>query len=106
MEIAAVVRGRATIARDLGPGTSMTAEWLALIHALRLAHAAGLRDIALVGDAAAVVAQANGTARVPAAHREHHATFHALAAEGPPPRIRHVKRAQNLAGIALERLER
>ncbi|GAA3255013.1 hypothetical protein GCM10020258_13150 [Sphingomonas yabuuchiae] len=65
MEYAVVMGGQARIVRDLGPGTSMTAEWLALIAATQAAHEAGLTDALLLGDAAAVVAQATGKIRVP-----------------------------------------
>jgi ribonuclease HI len=54
-----------------------------------------------------VVAQANGA--VPArgeAVRIISRTFHALVGDGPMPRVRHIKRTQNLAGIALARGDR
>ena len=89
MEWAVVLGGRTHMARGLGPGTSMTAEWLALI--------------VLLGDAAAVIAQANGAVRVPSAHR---AQFQLWSELPRPPgrfRLRYVKRTQNLAGIALAR---
>lgn len=103
MEIAVVVGGVAAVDRDAGTGSSLDAEWLALIAALRLAQAHGLSDFVLLGDAAAVVGQANGmvTARGNAAL--HLAAFRALVGDGPAPRVKHVKRAQNLAGIALAR---
>ena len=100
MELAVVAAGRSHVERGLGPGTSMEAEWLALIAAMRLMERLSLTDAVLLGDAAAVIAQANGHARVPRAHVDHHATFLAL----PRParfRLRHIKRTQNLAGIAL-----
>ncbi len=105
MEIAVVLRGEATIVRDLGPGTSMTAEWLALLMAIRTAHATGLHDFVALGDAAAVVAQANGRVRIPAAHCSHAEELRALLAGGAV-RIRYLKRSQNLAGIALARGDR
>lgn len=104
MELALVSRGKTRIVRDLGYGTSMQAEWLALIAALRLAHAQDLGNFVLLGDAVAVIDQASGRTRARAAHADHLATFRALAADGPPPGIRHVKRSQNLAGIALARV--
>ncbi len=100
MEIAVVAAGRTEILRDLGQGTSADAEWLALIYALRTAQSLGAADFILLGDSASVVAQASGTAKCRAPH--HLAQFRALAAT--PPRVRHVKRSQNLAGIALARL--
>lgn len=103
MEIAVVVGGAVEIERDLGTGSSMDAEWLALIAALRLARARGLSDVVLLGDAAAVVAQANGTVRARGTAAGHLANFRALAGGGPVARVRHVKRTQNLAGIALAR---
>jgi ribonuclease HI len=105
MEIAVVVSGVATVDRDAGTGSSMDAEWLALIAALRLARARGLADFVLLGDSAAVVAQANGTVRARGEAVRYLADFHALVGDGPPPRVRHIKRTQNLAGIALAREE-
>lgn len=103
MEIAVVVGGVVWIDREIGTGSSMDAEWLALIAALRLAQARGLADFALFGDAAAVVAQANGAVAARGGAAAHLAAFRALVGDGPTPRIRHIKRTQNLAGIALAR---
>ena len=103
MEIAVVVAGVATIERDAGIGSSMDAEWGALISALRMAQARGLTDFVLLGDAAAVVAQANGQVAARGGSAAHLATFRTLVGDGPRPRVRHVKRTQNLAGIALAR---
>ena len=100
MEIAVVAGGTAHVLRDIGHGTSMDAEWLALIHALTVAQSLGRRDVILLGDAAAVIAQANGTVKCRAASVPHLARFRDLAGAAPP-RIRHIKRTQNLAGIAL-----
>lgn len=102
MEIAVVVAGRAHIERDLGHGTRLDAEWLALIQALRIARSLGLEDFVLMGDAADIIAQANGTTTCRGAAVVHLATFRALAGTAPL-RIRHIKRTQNLAGIALAR---
>ncbi|WP_294337278.1 reverse transcriptase-like protein [uncultured Sphingomonas sp.] len=102
MELAVVVGGRMHVAQRLGPGTSMEAEWRALIAAVRLAVDLGIEDAVLLGDAAAVIAQASGAARVPVAYRPLAETFRGM----PKPcrvRLRHVRRAQNLAGIGLER---
>ena len=104
MEIAVVTGGVATIERDIGAGSSLDAEWLALIAALRLARARGFTDFVLLGDAAAVIAQATGKVRAHGRVAGHLAAFRALADEGPAPRIRHIGRAQNLAGIALAKL--
>lgn len=103
MEIAVVTGGIAAIDRSIGVGGSMDAEWLALIAALRLAQARGFSDYVLLGDAATVVAQANGTVRARGDAAAHLLRFEALVGGGPRPRVRHIKRAQNLAGIALAR---
>jgi ribonuclease HI len=103
MEIAVVAAGRTTVVRDVGHGTSEDAEWLALIEALTIAQALGLPDFVLVGDAADVVAKANGTVPARGRGRDHLAQCLALAG-GRPPRVRLVKRSHNLAGIALARL--
>lgn len=101
MEIAVVTGGVATIDRNAGIGSSLDAEWLALIAALRLARERGLCDFVLLGDAAGVVAQANGAVPARGAAAKHMAAFRDLVGDGPSPRIRHIGRAQNLAGIAL-----
>jgi ribonuclease HI len=102
MEIAVVVRGVAHVQHDIGAGTGMDAEWLALISALRIGQSLGDRDYVLLGDAAAVIEQATGRAKCRGAYVRHFDEFRALTA-GASPRIRYVKRSQNLAGIALER---
>lgn len=104
MEIAVVVRGEAHVLGDLGHGTSFDAEWLALIEAQRIALTLG-PDHVLLGDAATVVAQASGAVcrGVAIGYR---AMLLAMPPPGVRPRVRHVKRTQNLAGIALERLRR
>jgi ribonuclease HI len=102
METAVVIGGKAHVRRDLGPGTGMDAEWLALIEAVSLARGLGLTDPQFLGDSLAVVNQANGVAKCRGAHIRHLEAFRALA--GDAPRIRHIKRSQNLAGIALARL--
>ena len=104
MEVAVVMAGRSIISRDLGPGSAMDAEWLALIEAKRLAYQHDLVDPILMGDAAAVIAQANGSVRCPSAYLHHFHAFRALPWSAERVRIRHVKRTQNLAGIALARL--
>lgn len=103
MEIAVVTGGAAQIDHDAGTGSSLDAEWLALIAALRLARERGFADFVLLGDAAAVVEQANGTMRARGDAAAHLATFRALVGDGPAPRVRYIKRAQNLAGVALAR---
>jgi ribonuclease HI len=101
IEVAVVVRGVAHLFLDLGYGTSRDAEWLALIHALELAQSQGLSDVELVGDSADVIGQANRVIRTGRAEGDHAVAFLALVGEAPPARIRWIKRAQNLAGIAL-----
>ncbi|MBO9696727.1 MAG: reverse transcriptase-like protein [Sphingopyxis sp.] len=103
METAVVTGGAAVVVRDAGIGSSMDAEWLALIAALRLARDMELANFILLGDAAAVVEQANGALRARGSAVEHLATFRMLAGDGPAPLVRHVRRTQNLAGIALAR---
>ncbi|MEZ0243630.1 MAG: ribonuclease HI [Sphingomonas sp.] len=102
MEIAVVAGGKAHIRRDLGHGTRADAEWLALIEAVKIAQSLGVRDPVLLGDAADIIGQANGTLKARGGNARHLETFRALAAT--PPRIRHIKRTQNLAGIVLARL--
>jgi ribonuclease HI len=62
MEIAVVALGLTTVLPDVGYGTSSDAEWLALIHALTVAKSIRLPVFILLGDAADVVAKANGMA--------------------------------------------
>ena len=102
IEVAAVVRGQTYIRSDLGPGSNGDAEWLALIHALEVAQATGAATFELLGDSRNIIAQATGTAPARTANdKAHLARFGALAAGNAPARIRWIKRAQNLAGIAL-----
>jgi ribonuclease HI len=104
IEIAVVAAGQTHILRDLGHGTSSDAEWQALIHALTIARTLDTPDIVLIGDSAGVIGQAKGVLPCRGAAARHLAAFRALMPAQNPPRIRHVKRAQNLAGIALARL--
>ena len=104
MEVAVVAHGEAHILRDIGHGSSGDAEWLALIHALKVAQSLGAADFVLLGDSASVVAQASGKAKCRGAAIAHRAAFLALTPDGNPPRIRHITRSHNLAGIALARL--
>jgi ribonuclease HI len=104
MEIAVVIGGQAHIDRDVGRGTGMDAEWRALIQALRMAQACDASNTILLGDCAAVISQANGTVKARGTNLMYLNNFQALLADGPLTRIRYIKRAQNLAGIALARL--
>jgi ribonuclease HI len=104
MELAVVVGGQSFIERDLGTGTSMDAEWLALIAAMRRAHELGIADPVLLGDATAVIAQANGVVRCPPSCLRHLQAFRNMPSPAGRVRIRYIKRSQNLAGIALAAL--
>jgi ribonuclease HI len=89
---------------ELGYGTSDRAEWLALLDALAVARRLGLGEIVLLGDSAAVVAQANGRMRLRDPTLQHLlAQVREEAALFGKVRLRHVSRHQNLAGIALQR---
>lgn len=100
METAVVVQGQAHIRRNLGPGSSMDAEWLALIHAVEIARELHLANPVFLGDALAVIGQATGAVKTREAYVQHR---QALAEFSAPLRIRYIKRTQNLAGIALAR---
>jgi len=99
-----VLRGAADIRRGLGDGGNEQAEWLALLHALEIASAQELRDVILIGDSRSVVGQANGTQRIRSAGSSAClARFQGMAGGFDRVRVRQIGRAQNLAGIALER---
>lgn len=105
IECAVVRKGITNYCHELGDGSNSDAEWLAAILALEVADRSGDRDITLLGDSTLVVTQANGTARCRSVELEaHRAKFAQLAAGFDRVRIRHIGRAQNLAGIALARL--
>jgi ribonuclease HI len=104
METAVVVLGRDYVRQGLGPGSAMEAEWLALLHAVEIARELGLAEPAFLGDSLAVVGQASGTVRCRSDHAYHVQALAALQSPSGMLRIRHVKRSQNLAGIALARL--
>lgn len=98
--VAAVVGG-VVHHRSAGVGASHEAEWSALLYALDVAAVLAVRDVVLVGDSANVIAQANGAkCRSP----ELLVAFHASASRFDRVRVRHVRRGQNLAGIALDKL--
>jgi ribonuclease HI len=101
IEAAVVIRGEAYLFDDLGQGTNSDAEWLALICALRQARSLGLEDIVLIGDARQIIEHAGEALRTGQAPHAHAATVLDLAKQVPGTRIRWIKRAQNLAGIAL-----
>ena len=101
MEIAVVAAGKTIILTDVGQGSSTDAEWLALIHALEVALALGLPDFVLMGDAADIVAKANGAVKCRGSALHHLDRFLALPPAGTRFRVRRIRRSQNLAGIAL-----
>jgi ribonuclease HI len=101
IEAAVVVRGVSHLFDDLGQGTNSDAEWLALICALEVTHSMNLADIELIGDAIEVVRNANRALSIGCATDSRASAFLALCAGRPKPRIRWIKREQNLAGIAL-----
>lgn len=104
IQTAVVAAGQTRHRTDHGHGDNSDAEWLALIEALSVARQLGVRDLILIGDSTLVVAQASGSARrVAPRFAAYLATFHELASGFDRVRVRHVRRAQNLAGIALER---
>jgi ribonuclease HI len=102
METAVVARGALHHQPRLGPGSSEEAEWLALLHALRVARMLGVPNIILVGDSASVINQAKGvtTCRAAACLENYRDQLRHFA----HVRLRQVPRTQNLAGIALARL--
>lgn len=85
-------------------GDNNDAEWLALLEALRIARSLEITDATFLGDSIFVVQQAKGdaTCRTPR-FQARLAEFRTLATGFERIRIRHIGRAQNLAGIALER---
>ncbi|WP_114228196.1 MULTISPECIES: ribonuclease HI [Sphingomonas] len=104
IEVAVVARGAVTFLDDLGEGGSGDAEWLALGEALKVAQGLGVASFDLVGDSRSVIEQASGAAPCrTAAARAHRARFLAACEKQPPRRLRWTPRAQNLAGIALDR---
>lgn len=100
MALAVVARGQTFVRANLGIGSSMTAEWLALIEAVRIARDLGIDDPLFLGDSLAVIDHARaGFARLD--RTPHQAMLARLWATSAPLPIRHVKRTQNLAGIVL-----
>jgi ribonuclease HI len=102
IEIAVVARGLTYYLDDIGCGTNNDAEWLALIHALRVAQSLDVAEFILIGDSALVINQANGVAKCRSdALKRHLDLFKSLTSGHGRVRIRRIGRAQNLAGIAL-----
>ena len=103
METAVVARGKMYRQQDLGQGSSEEAEWLALLHALRVARGLGATVVSVHGDSASVIAQARGLTKCRRPEmRKHLAAFEEEARHFSVLRIRHIKRTQNLAGIAID----
>ena len=105
ISIAAVIRGSVDRRHDVGVGSSGDAEWLALLHALDVALAAGARDVIVLGDSAGTIDQAMGRARKRCAP-EVQVRFNELCTRFDRLRFRRIKRTQNLAGIALDQIYR
>lgn len=102
METAVVARGVAYLQPDCGIGSNNDAEWLALIHAAKIAHSIGARDVVMLGDSAFVVGQANGETKIRSAECQAHLEkFQTLIGDFEHVRVRKIARTQNLAGIAL-----
>lgn len=104
MEIAVVTGGVVHVRDGLGQGDSATAEWLALLHAVGIARAAGAQDVLFVGDALTIVEQALGRWPCRSPHLQPHlAAYRAGIAGIARVHVKHVPRSKNLAGIALAR---
>ncbi|WP_324376396.1 reverse transcriptase-like protein [Sphingomonas sp.] len=102
MEIAAVARGITYKREDIGQGSGEEAEWLALLHAVRIAVGLGADDVELVGDSRSVINQANGAGKCrDATLRQHLDAYRAAIAAIPHVRLRFIPRSKNLAGIVL-----
>ena len=98
MEVAAVARGVTYKKEDVGIGDNEEAEWLALLHAVEVAHGLGAAHVELLGDSRSVINQVAGTVKSRGAHL---AAYRAAIASIPRVRLRYVPRSKNLAGIAL-----
>lgn len=104
VEIAVVAAGICYYDASFGFGSNNDAEWLAAIHALKVAADLGIADIQLLGDSALVVSQAKGAS--PCRSRDlaqHRATFDSLRSRFTRVRLRRISRTQNLAGIYLSK---
>ena len=102
METAVVARGILRHRTGLGQGSSELAEWLALLDALQVAKSLGETVVEALGDSRSVINHATGASkcRKPEICRCLQA-FEDEARHFTSLRVRHVKRTQNLAGIAL-----
>lgn len=105
MEAAVVVRGEIHHRPALGQGSNSEAEWIALLLALEVAGDMGADDVEALGDSAMVIAQANGRAKCRAPELQRHLdAFREQAPLFGRLRVRHLRRNQNLAGIALQKV--
>ncbi|WP_442681608.1 reverse transcriptase-like protein [Sphingomonas sp. ASY06-1R] len=77
---------------------------MALLYALDVARDLGATDLVVVGDSTLVVRQASGDWRCRSPNLQRHfEQFRVTSVAFERLRIRHVRRGQNLAGIALAR---
>jgi len=104
MECAVVALGQTWFVPDCGQGDSNRAEWLALLAAMQLAQRLGEQDVILCGDSAFVIDQIKGRTAPHPAFTDCLAAYRNALVPFSRLRLRHVGRAQNLAGIALEHL--
>lgn len=107
MEVCAVVDGEVRHEKDLGYGSNNQAEWLSLLFSLEVAARKGHKTVEVYGDSMLVVNQANGVWKC----RDQ--TMQAFLAEYQTMRkrfdritLRHVPRAKNVAGIAIEEAQK
>jgi ribonuclease HI len=105
MEVAAFARGELYHRPNMGPGSSHEAEWLALLHAVQVARMLGETNVELLGDSMSVIAQVNGSSKPGREFLLYLARFREEARHFNRLRVRHIRRTQNLAGIALARIK-
>jgi ribonuclease HI len=104
MELAVVICGQVHVRCDAGYGNSHDAEWLALIEAARLVRSLDVQEFVLLGDALSVIGPATGTVKCSRQAAAHLSVLDELLPQRGRANLRYIKRTQNLAGIALERL--
>jgi ribonuclease HI len=102
MEAAVVIRGEVRFFDDLGSGSNTRAEWQALLCALATLRDLGLGGADLLGDSREVTTAASVALATAQATSPETQSLLDLAAQALPRRIRWIRRAQNLAGIALD----
>ena len=101
IEVAVVTGGKVHHFGNLGLGSNTDAEWQALICAMELARSLGLTGYELIGDSVDVIGKAKRVLQAGSARPGCETKLLALAEQTRPAQIRWIKRAQNLAGIAL-----